>query len=58
MRHVARRAELLFRESQVEEAAVVGEELNADPAKDGFEIGRRQNKPSTPPRGAVKPSKS
>jgi hypothetical protein len=42
MRRVGRRLEYLFREFQVEESAVIGEELNAEPAKHGFEVGRRE----------------
>ena len=36
---VGRRAQFLLGEFQIERAAVIGEELNAKPAKDGFEVG-------------------
>ena len=38
------RMEFLFRVFQIEKAAVIGEELNAKPTKDGFEVGRRELK--------------
>ncbi|HME83368.1 MAG TPA: hypothetical protein VKG91_02175 [Roseiarcus sp.] len=42
MGRVGRRAQFLFREFQIEKAAVVGEELNAERAKDSFEVGWRE----------------
>jgi hypothetical protein len=44
MGRVSRHAEFLFKECQVEEAAVIREELNPEPAEHGFEVGRREFK--------------
>src|SRR5208283_825061 len=42
MGRLGRGRENAFREFQIEEVAVVGQELDSGPAKHGFEVGRRE----------------
>ncbi len=42
MGRLGRRGERAFREFQIEQAAVVGKELDSGLAKHGFEVGRRE----------------